>query len=87
MNVDAREQLRSSGVTVSHYDQIWSHLQTWGRQLEQQRKDAGDKPESPKPKASAVDDSQKAAKPTFKASLSGKTSWAVAEALGGKVRL
>jgi hypothetical protein len=82
MNTDAREQLRSSGVTVLQYDQVWSHLKTWGQELEQRRKQVGSKPDSPAPRMPEEDDKGSAAKPTYKASLSGKTSWAIAEALG-----
>lgn len=82
MNADAREQLQSSGVTVLQYEEIWAHLKTWGQRLEQRRNEAGDSPASPRPMIVDGEEKQKPAKPTYKASLSGKSSWAVAEALG-----
>lgn len=82
MNNDARDHMRSSGVVVSQYDQIWPHLKTWGQQLGEQRQSAGSRPESPIPQPVDGDQKKKIARPTYKASLSNKTSWAVAEALG-----
>jgi hypothetical protein len=82
MNNDAREHMKSSGVAVLQYDQIWSHLKTWGQQLGEQRQTAGSRPESPKQQPVDGDEKKKNARPTYKASLSSKTSWAVAEALG-----
>ena len=83
MNSDAREHLRSSGVAVLQYDQIWAHLKSWGQQLDEQRQAAGSRPESPQPQAMDEDQKKnKNARQTYKAALSTKTSWAVAEALG-----
>lgn len=83
MNAVARDHLRQSGVTVLQYDQVWGHLKTWGRELESKRQTASGQPESESPSMKAVDEEgKKNAKSTYKASLSGKSSWAVAEALG-----
>lgn len=82
MNPDAREQLRSSGVTVMQYDQVWQDLQSWGSQLEEQRRAAGDRPETPPVTMKIDGEEKKVAKPTHKASISSKTSWAIAHALG-----
>ena len=75
----AKGHLQTGGVTVLHYDEIWSYLTTWGQQLAKARESSQPPSEEPKPQK---DGDKKNADPTHKASISGKTSWAIAEALG-----
>jgi Xaa-Pro aminopeptidase len=76
----AKSHLQTGGVTVLPYGEIWSYLATWGQQLSKARESSQPPTELklPEPK----DGEKKNADPTNKASISGKTSWAVAEALG-----
>lgn len=76
----AKGHLQTGGVTVLPYDQIWSYLSTWGQQLGKAREL---RQPSPQPDQSELKDGEKKnARPTYKVSISGKTSWAIAEALG-----
>lgn len=76
----AKEHLQAGGVEIMPYDEIWSHLASWGKHLSESR---GTRPASPQPQQAATKDGEaKNARPTYKASISGKTSWAVAEAMG-----
>jgi len=75
----AKEHLQTGGVTVLPYEEIWSHLASWGQQLNESR---GTISPSPEPQDEEMKDGEpRDARPTYKASLSGKTSWAVAEAM------
>jgi len=76
----AKSHLQTGGVTVLPYDEIWSYLSTWGQQLNKAR-ETSDPPSEVK-QTETKDGEKKNAAPTYKASISGKTSWAVAEALG-----
>lgn len=76
----AKDHLGSGGVTVLPYDDIWSYLATWGEQLSQAR-ESGLAPSESR-STETKEGEAKNADPTYKASISGKTSWAIAEALG-----
>ena len=67
-------------MTVLPYHEIWSYLATWGQQLNTDRETS--QPPSEAKQSDSKDGEKKNAPPTYKASISGKTSWAVAEALG-----
>jgi hypothetical protein len=76
----AKEHLRAGGVTILPYEEMWSYLAKWGAQLGQSRTSGN---ASPEPQQPVFKDGESGnARPTYKASISGKTSWAVAEALG-----
>jgi hypothetical protein len=76
----AKEHLQAGGVSVLPYEEIWSRLASWGQQLSESR---GTKAPSPEPQDEETKEGEpRDARPTHKASLSGKTSWAVAEAMG-----
>jgi len=76
----AQSHLQAGGVTVLPYDEIWSYLANWGQQLNKARETQPPPTEEKQPQPK--DGEKKNAPPTYKASISGKTSWAVAEALG-----
>jgi hypothetical protein len=76
----AKGHLQAGGVTILPYDEIWSYLSTWGQQLNKARETS--QPPSEATQSGSKDGEKKNAAPTYKASISGKTSWAVAEALG-----
>lgn len=76
----AKSHLQAGGVTILPYDEIWSYLSTWGQQLNKARETS--QPPSEATQSGSKDGEKKNAAPTYKASISGKTSWAVAEALG-----
>lgn len=80
MDDTAKGHLQSGGVTVLPYDEIWSYLSTWGQQLNNARESS--QPPSEAKQSDTKDGEKKNADPTYKASISSKTSWAVAEALG-----
>lgn len=62
------------------YGEIWNYLSTWGKQLSQARESV--QPPSEEKQSEVKEGDKKNADPTYKASISGKTSWAVADALG-----
>jgi hypothetical protein len=76
----AKSHLQTGGVTVLPYGEIWSYLAAWGQQLSKARESSQPPAEVKQPELK--DGENKSAEPTHKASISGKTSWAVAEALG-----
>lgn len=76
----AKGHLQTGGVTILPYDEIWGYLSTWGQQLNKARETNQPSPEAKQ--SDSKDGEKKNAAPTYKASISGKTSWAVAEALG-----
>jgi len=76
----AKSHLQTGGVTILPYNEIWSYLSTWGQQLSKARETSQPPLELKQP--AVKDGEKKNADPIFKASISGKTSWAVAEAIG-----
>jgi len=76
----AKGHLQAGGVTILPYDEIWSYLAAWGQQLNKARETQPPPSEEKQPQVNEGE--KKNAPPTYKASISGKTSWAVAEALG-----
>jgi hypothetical protein len=76
----AKGHLQIGGVTILPYNEIWNYLATWGKQLSKARESGQPAPEA---KHTEIKEGEtKNADPTYKASISSKTSWAVAEALG-----
>jgi hypothetical protein len=78
----AKAHLQTGGVTVYPYGEIWSYLSKWGQQLSQAREAGQKELDQEMMQIETKEGETKKAAPTHKASISGKTSWAVAEALG-----